>query len=290
MRPGPRAVADRLIADFPQDAAPCPLSGVVEDIIGELTGSAVDADEKASVWMEEIRLHLDRHLADCLQLGRQPRYAFNSSSGYMIQGACFVEPLDSPQVRAQKLNRRHWQDYHEALRQLDPRQFEVLCAKVLGLLGVPDPRLTPYQKDQGIDFYGRLSVGDLVGHGAVFPTFETKLVVWLIGQAKHFLHSQVATPDIRELVGSATLGRVRAFVHRDAFPDMSIRVCDPVVMLFFTTGQISSDGWSLCNVSGVAAMDGEMLAAFLADKGIGIHTDEGVGRFDLDVFNRWLHA
>lgn len=59
-------------------------------------------------------------------------------------------------------------------------------------------------------------------------------------------------------------------------------------MLFFTTGEISADGWDLCRKSGVVAMDGEMLASFLADKDIAIE-DNGITKsFDADRFIDWL--
>ena len=269
MRPGPQTIVEILLQELPLDAAPRPLDELVQDIIREHPDWNCDPfGAKAKKWSIDVEKLLRSHLDESLRQGRQPRFAFNSSSGYMIQGACFIEPCDSAEVKEQKRKRLHWQEYYAALRNLSPREFERLCSKVLSLLGVQNPRLTPYRADEGIDFYGQLSFSDLTGHGAAFPIFETRLVIWLVGQAKHYLHTKVATPDIRELVGSTTLGRARAFVKDDKYPDLRIRVCDPVVMLFFTTGQISADGWNLCNRAGVVAMDGEMLATFLADKGV----------------------
>jgi len=288
MRPGSRTVADILLQDLRLDAAPRPLDELVQDIIQQHPEWNCDPIDKARAWSPTIEKLLQDHRDESLRQGRQPRFAFNSSSNYMVQGACFVEPCDSAEVKQQKAKRLYWQRYYGALRELEPREFEVLCSKVLGLLGVPSPQLTPYRADEGIDFYGRLSLGDLVGHGATFPVFETRLVVWLVGQAKHYLHNKVATPDIRELVGATTLGKARAFVNDAKYPDLRVRVCDPVVMLFFTTGQISADGWTLCNRTGIAAMDGEMLAAFLADKGVAVRVEEDGQVFDPDRFSAWL--
>jgi hypothetical protein len=276
------------LEELPSSAAPRPLNEIVLDIVQDHPEWQCDPIEKAVAWSPTVEKLLGRHWEESLSRGRLPRFAFNSSSPYMIQGVCFVEPCDSVEVQEQKRKRLHWQEYYNALRELDPRQFEVLCSKVLGLLGVPNPRLTAYQADEGIDFYGRLSIGDLVGHGAAFQTFEARLIIWLVGQAKHYLHTKVATPDIRELVGATTLGKARAFVKDEKHPDLKIRVCDPVVMLFFTTGQISIDGWTLCDRTGVAAMDGEMLAAFLADKGVGVHADGDEDIYDPDSFAAWL--
>jgi len=288
MRLGPQLIVDILLQDLPLDAPPRPLDELVQDIIREHPEWNLDPTAKAMAWAPSAQKLLRAYWEQTLQQGRQPRFAFNSSSSYMIQGACFIEPRDTAEVQEQKRKRRHWQNHYAVLRELDPRQFEVLCSKVLSLLGVPSPQLTPYQGDEGIDFYGRLSVGDLVGHGAIFPIFETRLVVWLVGQAKHYLHTKIATPDIRELVGAATLGRARAFSKNDAYPDLRIRACDPVIMLFFSTGEISPYGWALCNRAGVVAMDGEMLATFLADKGIALRTNGAGQEFDPDSFAEWL--
>lgn len=174
------------------------------------------------------------------------------------------------------------------LRQLSPGFFELLCARVLALLGVPKPHLTPYRADQGIDFFGKISIGDLTGHGPLFPVFESNLVVWLVGQAKHYLHSKVSTPDIRGLVGSTVLGRSGTYPKETFLKGLNIRSCDPVVMLFFTTGELSTDGWSLCRKAGIAAMDGEMLATFLADKEVGLTKGKGEPRFDQKAFAEWV--
>lgn len=282
-------MTELLLQDLALDAEPYPLDDLVASLITSHPEWGVDDPlEKSEIWAPVVGQILRTHWEQSLQQGKQPQFAFNSSSEYMIQGPCFIEPIDSPEVKAQKRNRLRWQEYYGVLRELSPREFEVLCSKILGLLGVPTPECTPYQGDQGIDFYGRMSFGDFTGYGAIFPIFETRLVLWLVGQAKHYKDAKVATPDIRELVGSVVLGRSGVFAKRDMYPSLQIRMCDPVIMLFFATGRISADGWSLCNRSGVAAMDGEMLAAFLADKGIAVCDDSEERVFNRELFDVWL--
>ena len=55
---------------------------------------------------------------------------------------------------------------------------------------------------------------------------------------------------------------------------MSIRLCDHVFYMFFTTGTISVRGWRLLRASCVIGLNGEMLAAFLADHSVGVSDDE----------------
>jgi hypothetical protein len=241
-------------------------------------------------WRDKIKAFLEDHWNTCQESQRQPKFCFNSSSPYMIQGPCFVEPSDSLSVQGQKEKRLLWRDYFAELRSLTPREFEILCQKILQLLGVKDAVVTQYSADEGTDFYGKLSIGDLVGHGALYPVFETSMVAWMVGQAKHYQAIKVATPDIRDLVGAVNLGKTHVFggSDRNKFSDLQIRVCDPVFMLFFTTGEISQDGWMLSRRSGVVSMDGEMVAAFLADKGVGLVSVSGVNQFDKANFRAWL--
>jgi hypothetical protein len=288
MKPGPAAVAEIILANLPLDAAPEPLDEVIYRIIKDHSEWGCSPDDKATIWEPRVKTILDQHWEKSLKAIKQPRFAFNSASSYKIQGACFIEPKDSPEVKSQKQRRLRWQDYYQHLRLISAESFELLCVRILALLGVPNPTLTPYRADQGIDFFGKMSVGDLTGHGPLFPVFESCMVFWLVGQAKHYLHNKVSTPDIRELVGSTMLGRSRTFPKEGILQGLKIRACDPVIMLFFTTGELSADGWSLCQNAGIAAMDGEMLASFLADKEVGVTENKGELHFDQNAFVEWL--
>lgn len=108
--------------------------------------------------------------------------------------------------------------------------------EVLKLIGARNIKLTKETRDEGIDFYGRLLVADLIKPSSAFRfrPFESFLEIWLVGQAKHYRAIKVATPDLRELVGSVELASSCAFadLDPDKYPDLRIRVADPVFMLF----------------------------------------------------------
>jgi hypothetical protein len=70
------------------------------------------------------------------------------------------------------------------------------------------------------------------------------------------------------------------------YDNLDIRLCDPIFYLFFTTGTISPPGWRLLARSGVVGMDGEMVAAFLCDRDVGLVDDE----FDIGAFATWLDS
>lgn len=112
-----------------------------------------------------------------------------------------------------------------------------------------------------------------------------QLFVWLIGQAKHYVKQSVGTKDIRELVGSVELAKRGAYASSQMpHTGLEIRQADPVCCILLTTGVLTSDSWALLRRSGVIGMDGEMIAAFLADKEAG---QDGQG-FELDTFVEWL--
>lgn len=291
MKPGPAAVSEIILDSLQLDSPPRNILEAIRQVIGE-QGWDIDKMEKAEQWRDQVLQILQRHHEACLAEGRQPRVAFNSSTPWMIQGPCFIEPKESDAAKELKRRRLRWREYHQALRELEPREFEHLCTGILELLQAKESKVTAYRGDEGIDFFGRVTFAEVGGLLSPHPIFEQSLTVWLVGQAKHYKHAKVATPDIRELVGAVTLGKARAFGGRDEeqFAGLNIRVCDPVFMFFFATGQISAHGWRLCKNAGVVAMDGELLAQFLADKGVGVIGPKEDQQFSRANFVDWVRS
>lgn len=287
MRPGPVAACDLIetvvLIDSPPRAS---LEILVEIIEAESWAeSTATAFEKAEQWDERFRRRLQTRMSDLHADGRVCAYAFNSSSDYMIQGAGFVEPgVDSEELAASKLRRQIFGKHLEFLRSVRPYEFETLCRGILSALGVENPAVTPRTADEGIDFYGHLKIGTIMSPDTL-PGLHTALNVWMIGQAKHYPTGQAATPEIRELVGAVELARAGAFSRvSNAYSDLEMKLCDPVFFLFFTTGSISGPGWRLLRASGVVGMDGEMIAAFLAEQGVGMQD----GDFDDAAMAQWV--
>lgn len=89
------------------------------------------------------------------------------------------------------------------------------------------------------------------------------------------------------MVGSVSLAKSKIYAgSKDPLSNLQMRACDPVFFLFFTTGNISRDALDLLNKSGVVAMNGEQLAMFLADHGVGLLD----GQFNDLEFRNWLAA
>lgn len=244
-----------------------------------------DAAEKGERWEKAFLKRCRRELSELNSLGRTASFAINSSSPDYLQGPAFPEPADPPEVASAKQARARMGSYVEALQELTPLDFERLCGHFLALLGVQDPKVTSYTADEGIDFYGRLGIDPSLAPDSVYPHFSRQMSIWLVGQAKHYQNTKVSTPDLRELVGSVTLAKTSAFGGGvEKYPDLSIRACDPVFFLFFTTGLVSADAWRLTQRSGMITLDGEMIAAYLSARNIGV-IDEG---YESEAFAGWL--
>jgi Restriction endonuclease len=286
---GPAAAARHTVANFPLDASPRDAKAVLAEACLTLLWCSDEsiAAEKAERWVVSYLRVLRRELDTANRLGRPSRYAFNSSSDYMVQGACFVEPSDSAELKLAKGQRLNYLQHLAWLRDLEPVAFERACSGIIKLLGCADASVTSRSADQGIDFFGRLKLQGRLERVYLLETFDRSMDVWLVGQAKRYRAVQVATPDLRELVGSIELARTRTFVGSGhGLQELRIRPCDPIFYLFVTTGSISADGWELLEKAGVIGLDGLMVAAFLADNDIGV-TD---GAFSSDAADAWVAA
>lgn len=223
------------------------------------------------------------------RFGKTARFVMNSVSEDMIQGQAFIEPHDSQSVQDHKRRLGRTDLYVTAFQSIGDGQFERLCAGLLKELGVETPRITPSSRDEGIDFFGHLSLGKFFRPNLIeIPGAEHQFSAWMIGQAKNYGDMQVSTLNIRELVGSAELARSRTFSTRRElrYSDLKVRACDAVYCLFFTTGNISRDAWGLLEASGVIGMDGRMVAQFLAEREVGLLNSV----FDNQTFINWVDS
>jgi hypothetical protein len=194
-------------------------------------------------------------------------FEFNSVSDDYIQGPYYAESGDPEDVKQAKRNRLLAAPMQAALESLHFSEFEVVCAAVLRLLGARHTHLTQRSRDQGIDFYGRLVLGDLDTGKVPFLRFSDALHVWIVGQAKHYVGGKVSAPEIRNLVGSINLARFKEYASEtELMEGLRLRSCDPVFALFLTTGTFSRDAARLAYRSGVVLKDVGELARLLVDK------------------------
>jgi hypothetical protein len=287
MRKGPSILSQIILSENKLDSKPALITDIATNLILELGWEKNKelARECAEKWEPTLKSKLKIEINRLLEMGRPPRITFNSSSEYMIQGACFIEPIDQMETKDSK-NRRLQSDlYYDVFEELNPTQFEKLCGGLIGLIGVDKPYVTKSTSDDGIDFYGSISLGSIFFPKDLTPTIQKQLTIWIIGQAKHYKISQLGTQEIRDLAGSVLLGRSQAFGSSESpFPHLKTRVGDPIFSILITTGTLSANAWRLLQRSGIIGMDGEMVAAFLADRSAG----QDDGNFKKENFMRWI--
>ncbi len=287
MPAGPASVVQYLLVNHPLTAEPQRLHEAIVSVIlaREWESHPSFATEQAEEWESAVAQRLRRNLNDLQEVGRPARISFNSSDQEFVQGACFVEPHDSAIVREQKQRRTGLVGYLKLIHGLEPQDFEHLCCRLLELFGVASPHLTRRTADDGIDFYGKLLGESVFFPHDLEPTIQKQLSIWLVGQAKQYINTRAGTPEIRDLVGAVMLGRAGVF-STNASParNLHIRVSDPVFTVLVTGGMFSARAWKLIHRSGIVGIDGELLAAFLADR------EAGPGDSDAKAFRRWLRG
>jgi len=205
-----------------------------------------------------------------------------------VAGTCHVLPTDALPLSAVKEGRLNARDLLTAIQGLDYSQFERFGRRVLFELGATDARVTKHAGDQGIDFYGHLSVGALMALPTPFFRLAHEVRLSFAGQAKHYPTSTIGPNVVRELIGSVALARTKTFSAEtdDLFEGSHIKPFSPVMPLLFTTGKVSRGAYALSDAAGIVVKSGEQIATFLADLRVGI--DPATSKFNSALFSDWL--
>jgi hypothetical protein len=285
---GPAAAAAWVIAALPYDHPPIEAAELLTKIgvdLGWFT-DRVDASDYVDRWKRGFLNRLARELNIRREYVRVSRFEFNSSTGEYIQGSCFCEPADPPEVVKAKRSRAQCDFYRAPLTAITPREFEGVCREVLVLLGCGSSKLTPRANDQGVDFFGVLEMRGRLNKVYHLPAVDQNMRTWVVGQAKQY-SGEVPTSDIRDLVGALILARANVCADGGiSLSGFSPKLFEPVYLMFITTGRFTRDSWTLVKSSGMLVLDMDDLVAFLADNEVA-HRD---GLFDADFFSRWLRG
>jgi hypothetical protein len=210
----------------------------------------------------------------------------------VVAGSCYALREDSTFVGQLKSQRAQADALLRAMQQLTFSQFEMFGAKVLLELGVSHAKVTPHSNDQGIDFFGELSLGQAQQRPPEFFRLAHDVKIVFAGQAKHYPNSAIGPDVVRELVGAIGLARTKTFstANLDLFEGVSIKPFSPLLALLLTTGGLTSGAIQLARDAGIIARSGQQLAVFLAEKGVGM-TPTDVGHvFSPELFTVWLNA
>lgn len=249
--------------------------------------SVLDSEkyEKVEGWRARFRLYVHRELSSAVDAADFISFSYSSAGDDYICGSCFVEPNDSLALASSKSSRANTLSYKSAIEKLTPSMIEILGRKVLSLWGCHNPSVTKHSNDQGIDFHGKIPLGELLKESMLPISAEEKMSAWIVGQAKHYTSTDVGTSDLRELVGSVQLLRGKAFsTGSHELGHIGVRICDPVICFLLTTGRLTKGSAKLLESSGVIALSGTQIAMVLADHKVA-ETD---GNFDAEKFKEWM--
>lgn len=230
----PRKIFSRLESVIGIDGEPRRLVTAIEFELSTYFGqSAIAAAELAEIHASAVADLILKKAADSEQSGEIITLVVLGEMQDVIAGFCFILPTDAPGLIAAKGRRRGTPDLLLAIQALSFKQFEVFGARVLSTLGATSVTVTPHSGDQGIDFYGRLSVGQFLARPEPFARLAHDVVVSLAGQAKHY-ESPIGPDVIRELVGALSLARTKTFSQPsdDIFNGLALKPFSPLVMLY----------------------------------------------------------
>ncbi|MBV5272199.1 MAG: restriction endonuclease [Lamprocystis purpurea] len=141
------------------------------------------------------------------------------------------------------------------IREMDPSDFEKICAQILKKLGA-NSEATGKVADDGVDFIG-YNFSPLDRRG--LPTSVVSQAI-VVGQAKRYRQSNIVTEnDLRKFVGGA-LKKVHALRDRQDFGVLS-----PVVYSYWTTSDFDPSAKEYARVMGLWLMNGPTLAKYLLE-------------------------
>jgi hypothetical protein len=277
-----RSIAGRLLARSSVTDAPRLLHDfAAERVLADGLSTDLDsAFELTEPLLGEIAtlIALDRSRAE--SAGETWTIELCGSNDEYVRGSSTRDPTLPDREQEVRAFREHVDLLKDELVLLDSFEFEIACTTILRLMGCVDPHTSARGNDGGIDFYGRLEMKGRLDSELPYGGLDRRTTVWLVGQAKHYPSRTVSTAPIRELVGSIDLARTGGAIHN--WEGLSLRPYDAVIQMLFTTGRFSAGALRLVEKTGLIVMNGDQLAVFLIDAGVGI--DPGSGKFDVSKF------
>jgi restriction endonuclease Mrr len=251
----------------------------------------IRAAEQAERLEERVRQRITEKQQEMENAGTIPVVIIHHASIRRVAGSCWVDPIDTEAVAAAKQGRVHVQQILAALRALTPDQFERFGSRILRELGAERVQVTRRSGDNGVDFYGFLSLGGIMQHPPAICQLAHNIQLLFAGQAKHYPNSAIGPATIREMIGAIALARFQVYSSEpDFFEAFKLLPYNPLLALLFTTGRFTKGAMEIADSAGVIARSGEQLATFLADRNVGMVVNAGVITFVPDQFMEWLNS
>lgn len=287
----PKAVVNAIEVSLGLQGPPRQLRDAIEaELLNKFLASAAQAAEQSDRLLQRVTVEIDQRRAEKEAMGEIAVLNLRGSSGEIVCGSSYVFGDDPDAIKVAKLNRVFASEIRDAIRKLTFQEFELFGKCVLRELGANVSRITPHAGDQGIDFYGELTVGALLNANPAILRLMHDTKVFVVGQAKNYPESSIGPSVVRELVGALSLSRTGTFSRGEFDLLDGIMLCpfSPLLAMLFTTGDFTKGARTLAKRAGLITFSGWQLAVFLADRGVGVVSDDGNTRFEPGVFRVWL--
>jgi len=267
---------------------PREIRAIITEVLEDEGANPSIAAEDTDRLLKSVTEHLFAIENSRLNDGQYCSHTFCSEGTHLIQGAGHPDPGIAANVVATRVARGALPGWLAHITSLSAREFEFLCRGVLATLGCQDPRVTTHSGDQGIDFFGRLSLANRLDNNATLPALDTDMHLWFAGQAKHRPTARISTDEVRHIIGSVAMARAGILARGgETLEGFKPKYVDPVIVALITSGTFSRDTHKLITSAGVIALDRNRLASFLCDNRIGLDDDE---TFSQRLANEWVQA
>lgn len=262
-----------------------------QEMRGHFQQLPIRAAEQAERQEERVRQRITEKQREMENAGTIPVVIIHYANARRVVGSCWVDPIDTQAIAAAKQGRVHVQQILAALRALTADLFERFGSRILRELGAEQVQVTRRSGDNGVDFYGFLSLGGIMQHPPAICQLAHNIRLLFAGQAKHYPNNAIGPATVREMIGAISLARFQVYSSEpDFFEAFKLLPYNPLLALLFTTGRFTKGAMEIAESAGVIARSGEQLATFLADRNVGMETNEGVTTFVPVRFLEWLNA
>lgn len=286
----PKAIVNALESRLGLTGPPGQLRDAIEKELLASGMGAASAAEQVDNLRKKVAAEIRRRWDERVDLGEIAVLNLRGDNGDIVFGTLYVFADDSDAIKQSKLNRISADEIFKHIKNLTFAQFERFGRSVLRELGSTTARVTPHAGDQGIDFYGDITVGSLLNADPAILRLMHETRVIVVGQAKHYPTTVIGPSIVRELVGALSLARTSTYSRDslDLLNGVELRPFSPVLALLFSTGTFTKGARHLARRAGLIVFSGWQLAVFLADKGVGIVQIGEVAKFEPAAFNDWL--
>lgn len=169
-----------------------------------------------------------------------PDQGQSANDSAAIVSCCNESPADDLFNSFKQLKEQLYSDILKIINKKTPKEFEKLAVKLLQAMGYGDGYVTQYNRDNGID---AVIKEDVLGLGHIYI------------QTKRFENGTIGRPKIQEFIGA---------LQRHGLKSKGV---------FITTSRFSKDAIECAKDNGVVLIDGNQLAKYIYDFGLGMQLE-----------------